>query len=207
MGLSVLVALVLTPALCASLLKPAHELDLRTWHGRSFHWFNRSFNRGNQRSQSFARRLIARSKHSLLGYGLLTALMVGLFSQLPSAFLPDEDQGILFNQIVLPAGSTTEQTLGVVKKVEDFYLSQPDSIQSVFSVTGFSFAGNGQNMALGFVNLKHWDERRRPEQHVGAIAGKAMGYFASIKEAFVFAFPPPAVLELGTANGFNLYLQ
>ncbi len=207
MGLSVLVALVLTPALCASLLKPAHELDLRTWHGRFFHWFNRSFNRGNQRSQSFARRLIARSKRSLLGYGLLTALMIGLFSQLPSAFLPDEDQGILFNQIVLPAGSTTEQTLGVVKKVEDFYLSQPDSIQSVFSVTGFSFAGNGQNMALGFVNLKHWDERQRPDQHVGAIAGKAMGYFASIKEAFVFAFPPPAVLELGTANGFNLYLQ
>lgn len=133
--------------------------------------------------------------------------MVGLFTQLPSAFLPDEDQGILFNQIVLPAGSTTEQTLGVVKKVEDFYLSQPDSINSVFSVTGFSFAGNGQNMALGFVNLKHWDERQRPDQHVGAIAGKAMGFFASIKEAFVFAFPPPAVLELGTANGFNLYLQ
>lgn len=207
MALSVLVALVLTPALCASLLKPSHEFDNHSLHGRFFNWFNARFNRGNQQSQRLAQRLIAKSKRSLMIYGLLTAGMVGLFTQLPSAFLPDEDQGILFNQIVLPAGSTTEQTLGVVKKVEDFYLSQPDSINSVFSVTGFSFAGNGQNMALGFVNLKHWDERQRPDQHVGAIAGKAMGFFASIKEAFVFAFPPPAVLELGTANGFNLYLQ
>lgn len=207
MALSVLVALVLTPALCASLLKPSHEFDNASLLGRFFNGFNQRFNRTNQVSQSLARRLIARSKRSLLVYGLLSAGMVGLFTQLPSAFLPDEDQGILFNQIVLPAGSTTEQTLGVVKKVEDFYLSQPDSIKSVFSVTGFSFAGNGQNMALGFVNLKHWDERQRPDQHVGAIAGKAMGFFSTIKEAFVFAFPPPAVLELGTANGFNLYLQ
>ncbi|HAT42441.1 MAG TPA: hydrophobe/amphiphile efflux-1 family RND transporter [Rheinheimera sp.] len=207
MALSVLVALVLTPALCASLLKPSHEFDNTSLLGRFFNGFNQRFNRTNQVSQSLARRLIARSKRSLLVYGLLSAGMVGLFTQLPSAFLPDEDQGILFNQIVLPAGSTTEQTLGVVKKVEDFYLSQPDSIKSVFSVTGFSFAGNGQNMALGFVNLKHWDERQRPDQHVGAIAGKAMGFFSTIKEAFVFAFPPPAVLELGTANGFNLYLQ
>lgn len=108
---------------------------------------------------------------------------------------------------MLPAGATTEQTLQVVEKVEQFYLQQDDTVKSIFAVTGFSFGGNGQNMALGFVNLKHWDERQRPDQKVGAIAGKAMGFFSTIREALVFAFPPPAVLELGTANGFNLYLQ
>ena len=134
--------------------------------------------------------------------------MVFIFSQLPSAFLPDEDQGIMFNQVVLPAGSTTEQTLKVVEKMENHFLNdQSEAVKSIFTVTGFSFAGSGQNAALGFVNLKHWDERQRPDLSVGAVAGKAMGYFSTIKEAFVFAFPPPAVVELGTANGFNLHLQ
>jgi multidrug efflux pump len=208
MALSVLVALILTPALCATLLKPSHVHDSGTMAGRFFGGFNRGFDKTNQGTQSFVARMIAQSKRYLLVYGVIIGGLLYVFSQLPSAFLPDEDQGILFNQVVLPAGSTTEQTLGVVEKMEQHFLvDQQEAVKSIFTVAGFSFAGSGQNAAIGFVNLKHWDERQRPDLHVGAVAGKAMGYFATIKEAFVFAFPPPAVVELGTANGFNIYLQ
>jgi hydrophobe/amphiphile efflux-1 (HAE1) family protein len=208
MGLSVLVALILTPALCATLLKPSHVHNDSSVLGRFFSGFNRGFDKTNKGTQNFVSRMIKQSKRYLLGYALIVGGMVLIFSQLPSAFLPDEDQGILFNQVVLPAGSTTEQTLKVVEKMENHFLNdQSEAVKSIFTVTGFSFAGSGQNAALGFVNLKHWDERQRPDLSVGAVAGKAMGYFSTIKEAFVFAFPPPAVVELGTANGFNLHLQ
>jgi multidrug efflux pump len=208
MALSVLVALILTPALCATLLKPSHVPDATSLAGRFFGGFNRGFEKTNQGTQSFVARMIAQCKRYLLVYGVILGGLLYVFSQLPSAFLPDEDQGILFNQVVLPAGSTTEQTLGVVEKMEQHFLvDQQEAVKSIFTVAGFSFAGSGQNAAIGFVNLKHWDERQRPDLHVGAVAGKAMGYFATIKEAFVFAFPPPAVVELGTANGFNIYLQ
>ncbi|MFC0049185.1 efflux RND transporter permease subunit [Rheinheimera tilapiae] len=208
MALSVLVALVLTPALCATLLKPSHVHQPGSLAGRFFGGFNRGFDKTNQGTQSFVAKMIAQSKRYLLLYGLIFGGLIYIFSQLPSAFLPDEDQGILFNQVVLPAGSTTEQTLGVVEKMEQHFLvDQQEAVKSIFTVAGFSFAGSGQNAAIGFVNLKHWDERQRPDLSVGAVAGKAMGYFSTIKEAFVFAFPPPAVVELGTANGFNIYLQ
>lgn len=208
MALSVLVALILTPALCATLLKPSHVHNNHSLTGRFFNGFNRGFDKTNQGAQSFVGRMIRQSKRYLVIYGLLAGGMVYIFSQLPSAFLPDEDQGILFNQVVLPAGATTEQTLEVVKKMEQHFLKdQSEAVKSIFTVAGFSFAGSGQNAAIGFVNLKHWDERQRPDLSVGAVAGKAMGFFATIKEAFVFAFPPPAVVELGTANGFNIYLQ
>ncbi|WP_419571121.1 efflux RND transporter permease subunit [Rheinheimera sp.] len=208
MALSVLVALILTPALCATLLKPSHVHNDKSLLGRFFTGFNRGFDRTNKGTQSFVGRMISQAKRYLVIYALIVGGMVYIFSHLPSAFLPDEDQGILFNQVVLPAGSTTEQTLNVVKKMEDHFLNdQGEAVKSVFAVVGFSFAGSGQNAALGFVNLKHWDERQRPDLSVGAVAGKAMGYFATIKEAFVFAFPPPAVVELGTANGFNVFLQ
>ena len=208
MALSVLVALILTPALCATLLKPSHVHDDSSALGKFFSGFNRGFDKTNKGTQNFVSRMIKQSKRYLLGYALIVGGMVFIFSQLPSAFLPDEDQGIMFNQVVLPAGSTTEQTLKVVEKMENHFLNdQSEAVKSIFTVTGFSFAGSGQNAALGFVNLKHWDERQRPDLSVGAVAGKAMGYFSTIKEAFVFAFPPPAVVELGTANGFNLHLQ
>ncbi|MCQ8878660.1 efflux RND transporter permease subunit [Pseudoalteromonas shioyasakiensis] len=208
MSLSVLVALILTPALCATMLKPSHVHNNKSLFGRFFIGFNRGFDKTNSGAQSFVGRMIKHSKRYLLCYGLIVGGMVFIFSQLPSAFLPDEDQGILFNQVSLPAGSTTEQTLKVVEKMEKHYLEdQSEAVRSVFSVTGFSFAGSGQNAAIGFVGLKHWDERQRDDLAVGAVAGKAMGYFSTIKEAFVFAFPPPAVVELGTANGFTLFLQ
>lgn len=208
MSLSVLVALILTPALCATMLKPSHVHNDKSLFGRFFLGFNRGFDRTNSGTQGFVSRMIKHSKRYLLIYGLIVGGMVFIFSQLPSAFLPDEDQGILFNQVSLPAGSTTEQTLKVVEKMEHHFLEeQSEAVKSIFTVTGFSFAGSGQNAAIGFVGLKHWDERQRPDLTVGAVAGKAMGYFSTIKEAFVFAFPPPAVVELGTANGFTLFLQ
>ncbi|CAM4135260.1 efflux RND transporter permease subunit [Pseudoalteromonas ostreae] len=208
MSLSVLVALILTPALCATMLKPSHVHNNSSFIGRFFMGFNRGFDKTNAGAQNFVSRMIKQSKRYLLCYGLIVGGMIYIFSQLPSAFLPDEDQGILFNQVSLPAGATTEQTLKVVEKMEKHFLEdQSEAVRSVFSVTGFSFAGSGQNAALGFVGLKHWDERQRDDLSVGAVAGKAMGYFSTIKEAFVFAFPPPAVVELGTANGFTLFLQ
>lgn len=208
MSLSVLVALILTPALCATMLKPSHVHNNSSFIGRFFMGFNRGFEKTNTGAQNFVSRMIKQSKRYLLCYGLIVGGMIYIFSQLPSAFLPDEDQGILFNQVSLPAGATTEQTLKVVEKMEKHFLEdQSEAVRSVFSVTGFSFAGSGQNAALGFVGLKHWDERQRDDLSVGAVAGKAMGYFSTIKEAFVFAFPPPAVVELGTANGFTLFLQ
>lgn len=208
MSLSVLVALILTPALCATMLKPSHVHNDKSLFGRFFLGFNRGFDKTNNGAQSFVSRMIKHSKRYLLCYGLIVGGMVFIFSQLPSAFLPDEDQGILFNQVSLPAGSTTEQTLKVVEKMEHHFLEdQSEAVRSIFTVTGFSFAGSGQNAAIGFVGLKHWDERQRDDLSVGAVAGKAMGFFSTIKEAFVFAFPPPAVVELGTANGFTLFLQ
>ena len=208
MSLSVLVALILTPALCATMLKPSHVHNDKSLFGRFFLGFNRGFDRTNSGTQGFVSRMIKHSKRYLLIYGLIVGGMVFIFSQLPSAFLPDEDQGILFNQVSLPAGATTEQTLKVVEKMEHHFLEeQSEAVKSIFTVTGFSFAGSGQNAAIGFVGLKHWDERQRPDLTVGAVAGKAMGYLSTIKEAFVFAFPPPAVVELGTANGFTLFLQ
>ncbi|WP_438864688.1 efflux RND transporter permease subunit [Neptunicella sp.] len=208
MGLSVLVALILTPALCATLLKPSHVHTNGSLIGKFFSGFNRGFERTNKGTQSFTSRMVKQSKRYLLCYALIFGGMVYIFSQLPSSFLPDEDQGILFNQVVLPAGSTTEQTLKVLEKMEHHFLvDQKEAVKAVFTVAGFSFAGSGQNAAIGFVNLKHWDQRQRADLSVGAVAGKAMGFFSTIKEAFVFAFAPPAVVELGTANGFAMYLQ
>lgn len=208
MGLSVLVALILTPALCATLLKPSHVHDDSSFIGKFFSGFNRGFDKTNRGAQGFVSRMINHSKRYLLIYAVIVGGMVYVFSHLPTAFLPDEDQGILFNQVSLPAGSTTQQTLDVVKKVESHYLNdQSDAVNGIFTVTGFSFAGSGQNSAIAFVNFKHWDERQGDGLSVQAVAGKAMGYFSTIKEAFVFAFPPPAIVELGTANGFTLFLQ
>lgn len=208
MSLSVLVALILTPALCATLLKPSHVHGDSSLIGKFFTGFNRGFERTNKGTQNLTSSMIKQSKRYLLGYGLIFGGMFYIFSQLPSAFLPDEDQGILFNQVVLPAGSTTEQTLKVLKKMEDhFLIDQAEAVNSIFTVAGFSFAGSGQNAAIGFVSLKHWDQRQQDDLSVNAVAGKAMGFFSTIKEAMVFAFAPPAVTELGTANGFAMYLQ
>ncbi|WP_297896029.1 efflux RND transporter permease subunit [Shewanella sp.] len=205
MALSVLVALILTPALCATMLKP-----LKKGHGHIetgfFGWFNRSFDRLTSRYEASVAGIIKRSFRVMMIYAVLVIAVGWIFVRMPTAFLPDEDQGILFTQAILPTNSTQESTLKVLGKVSDHFMAE-EGVRSVFSVAGFSFAGQGQNMGIAFVGLKDWSEREAPGMDVQSIAGRAMGVFSQMKEAFVFAFVPPAVIELGTANGFDMYLQ
>lgn len=207
MGLSVLVALILTPAMCATMLKPVGP-GKHASHGRFFTWFNRTFDRGTDRYQSLVARMLARSTRYLLIYLALIAVATVLFMRLPTSFLPDEDQGVLFSQALLPAGATQERTVAVLDKLEHHFMTtEKDNVESVFTVAGFSFAGAGQNAGLGFIRLKDWSERPGAENSVSAVAGRAMGVLSQIKDAVVFAFAPPAVLELGNAKGFDFYLQ
>ncbi|MGL5393302.1 MAG: efflux RND transporter permease subunit [Shewanella sp.] len=205
MALSVLVAVILTPALCATMLKP-----VKKGHGHIetgfFGWFNRSFDKLTSRYEASVAGIIKRSFRVMMIYVVLVVAVGWIFIRMPTAFLPDEDQGILFSQAILPTNATQESTLKVLEKVSDHFLAE-EGVNSVFSVAGFSFAGQGQNMGLAFVGLKDWSEREEPGMDVKSIAGRAMGAFSQIKEAFVFAFVPPAVIELGTANGFDMYLQ
>ncbi len=144
----------------------------------------------------------------MLVFALMAALMVYLFLRLPTAFLPDEDQGILFAQVLAPVGATQQRTDKVMRKMEQHFLeNEKDAVASLFTVQGFSFGGGGQNTGIAFVSLKDWSQRSSPELSVNAVAGRAMMAFSQIKDAFVFAFAPPAVLELGTSGGFNFYLK
>lgn len=205
MALSVLVALILTPALCATMLKP-----LKKGHGHIetgfFGWFNRGFDRLTNRYESSVAGIIKRGFRVMMIYVALVVAVGWIFMRMPTAFLPDEDQGILFTQAILPTNSTQESTLKVLEKVSDHFMAE-EGVRSVFSVAGFSFAGQGQNMGIAFVGLKDWSERTAPGADVQSIAGRAMGVFSQMKDAFVFAFVPPAVIELGTANGFDMFLQ
>ena len=205
MALSVLVAVVLTPALCATMLKP-----VKKGHGHIetgfFGWFNRTFDNLTNRYESSVASIIKRGFRVMAIYVVLVIAVGWIFIRMPTAFLPDEDQGILFTQAILPTNSTQESTLKVLEKVSDHFMAE-EGVNSVFSVAGFSFAGQGQNMGLAFVGLKDWSERSEPGMDVQSIAGRAMGAFGQMKDALVFAFVPPAVIELGTANGFDMYLQ
>ncbi|WP_199101639.1 efflux RND transporter permease subunit [Aquitalea sp. ASV11] len=207
MALSVLVALVLTPALCATLLKPVEK-----GHGVGheytgvFGWFNRTFDRNNERYQGIVSRMLQKSLRYMVIYAGIIIAMAVLFMRLPTSFLPEEDQGILFTQVQLPPGATQERTDAALLQVQKHFLNDP-AVSSLFTVSGFGFAGSGQNMGLGFVQLKPWDERNRPDLTVKAVAGRAMGAFSQIRDAMIFAFAPPAVMELGNASGFDLQLQ
>ncbi|NTU54075.1 MAG: efflux RND transporter permease subunit [Chlorobiaceae bacterium] len=210
MLLSVLVALILTPALCASLLKPLDKEGHLYGDGpfvRFFAWFNRMFNRNRERYVAGARLMTGKVKRSLMVFMLAVVLLGLLFMRLPTSFLPDEDQGFLFVQLSTPSGSTKERTLESVKVMERYVLDQEkQNVESIFSVTGFSFAGQGQNSAMGFIQLKDWSERRKAGQDMASIAGRTMGALSSVKDAMIFAFYPPAVMELGNASGFDLQL-
>ncbi|MDO9600171.1 MAG: efflux RND transporter permease subunit [Azoarcus sp.] len=211
MALSVLVAIVFTPALCATMLKPVekgHEHGEGGLFGRFFHWFNGMFARNTQRYESAVGGILNRSLRFIAIFVAIVVVLGLLFVRMPTSFLPEEDQGVMFNQVMLPAGATQERTLEVLRKVEQHFLeNEKDTVRAIFTVAGFSFGGSGQNMGIGFVNLKHWDERKGPGMDVKSIAGRAMGAFSQIREAMVFAFVPPAVIELGTSNGFNVMLQ
>jgi multidrug efflux pump len=204
MALSVLVAIVLTPALCATILKSQAHHERKGFFG----WFNRTFDRSNKKYVSVADRLVKRPARYLLLFALIFGGMAFLFARLPSSFLPEEDQGVMFAQVMTPTGSSQERTVEAVKKVEDYLLgAEKQYVNAVFSISGFSFSGQGQNMAMVFVNLKDWSVRGSHEGKAQAIAGRAMGaLMMGIKDAMAFTFTPPAVMELGNATGFDLQL-
>ncbi|WP_025120370.1 MULTISPECIES: multidrug efflux RND transporter permease subunit AcrB [unclassified Serratia (in: enterobacteria)] len=206
MVLSVLVALILTPALCATMLKPIPKGD----HGIKtgfFGWFNRLFEKSTHHYTDSVANILRSTGRYLVIYLLIVVGMAVLFMRLPSSFLPDEDQGILLTMVQMPAGATQERTQKVLDEVNRYYHEKEgDNINSVFTVNGFGFSGQGQNTGLAFVSLKDWSERKGEENKVPAIAARAMGAFSQIKDGLVFAFNLPAIVELGTATGFDFQL-
>jgi len=212
MLLSVLVALILTPVLCASLLKPVpagHEADNAVFFLRPFfRWFNHVFFRFRRLYVRLVGHVLAKKLRYLFVFLLIVVAMGYLFQRIQTAYLPDEDQGILLVQAILPSGSTLEQTEKVMVKIRNYFQEdEKDAVESFMSVSGMSFGGQGQNVGLGFAKLRDWKLRKRPDQKVWAVAGRAMRMFSQIKEAMVFSFPPPAVIELGNATGFDFQLQ
>ncbi|MBB3282233.1 efflux RND transporter permease subunit [Mitsuaria sp. BK037] len=207
MTLSVLVAMILTPALCATLLKPVakgHALATTGFFGA----FNRAFDRGNRRYQGIVQHMLGRGWRYMAGYAVLVAVVGFVFSKIPAGFLPEEDQGTLFTLVQLPPGAMQARTQEVLQQVDHHFLvEQKDAVDAIFSVAGFSFAGSGQNAGFAFVKLKPWGDRVRPELKAAAVAGRAMETLSKIRNATVFAIVPPAVSELGNASGFDLMLQ
>ncbi|MBN8186879.1 MAG: efflux RND transporter permease subunit [Salipiger thiooxidans] len=205
MALSVLVAMTLTPALCATLLK---SKDVHHTKRGPAGWFNKGFDKTTSGYAGTVGWLIRRPFRVLIVYAALGYGMVFLFNNTPTGFLPDEDQGILMTLVQAPTGATAGRTLEVMKQIENhFAANEQDSVDSVFGVVGFSFAGQGQNMGLAFVRMKDWDERPSPAQSVQAVAGRAFPAFMGIQDAMVFPIVPPSVIELGNVSGFDFYLQ
>ena len=206
MALSVLVALILTPALCATMLKPINKGD----HGKTtgfFGWFNRLFDKSTNHYVDSVGHIVRSTGRYLVIYLVIVVGMAYLFLRLPSSFLPEEDQGLLLAQAQLPAGATQERTQKVMDQITDYFLNkEKDSVKSVFTVNGFGFSGRGQNTGIAFVSLKPWDERSSSDLKVPAIAGRAMGALGQIKDAMVFPFNLPAIIELGNATGFDFEL-
>jgi multidrug efflux pump len=206
MALSVIVALTLTPALCASLLKPVHQ-DHYEKKG-FFGWFNRNFNKATTKYQTSVNSMLGKTGRYMVIYVAIVIALGVLFMRLPSSFLPDEDQGIMFTQMTLPVGATKERSMVVMDQIEKHYLEdEKAAVRSVFSVIGFSFSGRGQNNAIAFVGMRDWSERTDESLHVQSIAARAIGAFSKIKDAMVFPFVPPAITQLGTSSGFNVQLQ
>ncbi|WP_418156564.1 efflux RND transporter permease subunit [Pantoea agglomerans] len=206
MALSVLVAFILTPALCATMLKPIKKGE----HGKTtgfFGWFNRMFDKSTNHYVDGVGHMVRSTGRYMLIYLVIVVGMAFLFVRLPSSFLPEEDQGLLLAQAQLPAGATQERTQKVLDQVTDYFLTQEkDTVKSVFTVNGFGFAGRGQNTGIAFVSLKPWDERTGSDMKVPAIAGRAMQALGAIKDAMVIPFNLPAIIELGNATGFDFEL-
>ncbi|HEV7402345.1 MAG TPA: efflux RND transporter permease subunit [Chthoniobacteraceae bacterium] len=205
-AISVMIALILTPALCATMLKPIEKGHHAKETG-FFGWFNRVFDRTADRYAGAVGTFLRRSGRALIFYGAIAVTVVVLFLRAPTGFMPDEDTGVLFAMAQLPPGSTREQADIVLKRMEAHFLeNEQESMEGMFGVLGFSFSGSGQNQVLVFVKLKDWDMRKRPDQKVKAIQGRAMAKFLQFNDAFAFAFAPPAALELGNATGFDVRL-
>ncbi|MBA2674589.1 efflux RND transporter permease subunit [Ramlibacter sp.] len=202
---SAAMALSLTPALCATLLKPVeagHHHEKRGFFGR----FNRGFTRTSERYESTVATLLKRSGRMLIVFAAVVAAVAVLFLRMPSSFLPGEDQGYMLVNVQLPPGATIQRTTRVMEQVEAFILKQPE-VQSMVGVLGFSFSGAGQNAALAFVTLKHWSDRKGQEHSAQALAGRSSGALSKIRDAFIFALSPPPIPELGAASGFSFRLQ
>ncbi|SMF38599.1 multidrug efflux pump [Tistlia consotensis] len=205
MALSVFTALVLTPALCATMLRPAKQAhhEKRGFFGL----FNRGFDALNRFYRGSVGHVIGRRWRYILIYLVVVGLLGFLFLRLPTSFLPNEDQGIMFAQITTPPNATQERTIEVLKKVEDHFLNaESKDVNGLFTVAGFSFSGRGQNAGIAFINLKDWSQRTGAGDSVFAIAGRAMAAFSQIREAQIFAFTPPSIIALGNATGFDFQL-
>jgi HAE1 family hydrophobic/amphiphilic exporter-1 len=213
MLLSVVVALILTPVLCASLLKPVakgHEAAesgfrlLRPF----FLWFDRTFYRARDLYLAWVRRILGRKARFVVVFLLIVGGMVLLYRRMPTGYLPDEDQGTIMGMVQLPVGSTLEQTEKVMDRVrQHFLVDQQAAVESVMTGAGVGFAGRGQNQGMVYVKLRDWDQRNKPGLRAKEVASRAMGTFAGIRNAIAFAFPPPPVSELGNATGFDFMLQ
>lgn len=206
MTLSVLVALILSPSLCAAILTPVKKGRALS-DNRFLNFFNKKLEQIRNFYGSKANKII----HSMGRFFIIYVVMVGglifLFTRLPTSFLPTEDQGMMFLMVSTPSGATIERTEESLKKVEDYFLEkESNNIDHLFTVAGFSFAGRSQNAGFGFIGLKDWDLRKRADQSVQAISGRSMGALFGIKDAFVFTFFPPPIRELGNASGFDLQL-
>jgi multidrug efflux pump len=204
-GFSAFMALSLTPALCATLLKPVeagHHHEKRGFFG----WFNRGFSRTAKGYESLVARVLRRAARYLVIYVAIIGAVVFTYTRLPSSFLPQEDQGNIIVNVQLPPGATQERALSVMQQVEGFILKQPE-VQSMVGVMGFSFSGQGQNAGLAFVTLKDWDERKDPAHSASALAGRAFGALSGIRDAFIYPLSPPPIPELGNASGFSFRLQ
>jgi len=200
----VLMAFTLTPALCATILLPVekgHHHEKRGFFG----WFNRRFNKTAAGYQGLIGKMLTKAGRYMIVYVLILACVGLLYARLPASFLPNEDQGYIITNVQLPAGASTNRTLAVIKKIEDYYLKDP-AVEHVVAITGFSFSGSGQNAGLVFTPLKDWSLRNK-SQSADAIAGKAFGVFMQIKDAIVFPLNPPPIPELGNATGFTFRLQ
>jgi multidrug efflux pump len=202
---SAFMALSLTPALCATLLK---QIPAGQHHEKRgfFGWFNRAFSRTAKGYESAVARILKRAARYLVIYGAIIAVVALVYTRLPTSFLPAEDQGNMLVNVQLPPGATQERTRAVMEQVEAWVLKQPE-VQSMVGVLGFSFSGQGQNAALAFITLKDWSERTSASQSAQALAGRAFGALAGIRDAFIFPLSPPPIPELGTASGFTFRLQ
>ena len=204
-SLSAFLALSLTPALCASLLKP---VEAGHHHAKTgfFGWFNRGFAGTAKNYEGLVARILKRATRYLVVYVAIIAAVTVVYVRLPTSFLPNEDQGTILVNVQLPPGATQQRTLSVMQQVEGFLLKQPE-VQGMVSVLGFSFSGQGQNAALAFVTLKDWSERVGPEHSAQALAGRAFGALMGVRDAFIFPLSPPPISELGNASGFTFRLQ
>jgi multidrug efflux pump len=203
-GFSAFLALSLTPALCAHLLKPIEKGH----HEKKgfFGWFNRNFTSGAKKYEGFVGAILKRAGRWMIVFALLVALVGLIFTRMPNAFLPNEDQGYVIANIQLPPGATAERTGTVLRALEDYVMKQPETA-NIVAVTGFSFSGQGQNMGLAFIPMKAWDERKEKGQDAQSFAGRITGHMGALRDSFIFVVSPPPIPELGTGTGFSFRLQ